>query len=243
MEINKDKMAKQLTLGFDKRVFDFRKYPCADVAMVPACYFPQKSSDSYKPVEDCLIEVLISDLTKPIINPGKVPKNWDLRKMDLTHFNKNTLEDIYYGTWNLWVPTEMLDIVNPAEFVGNCLAAGILKRYNGHKANEQIPKGSFSELVKYMNRVAYSNPVFAANSRNFKRRFSANPGDQEKRLGDLSGEVKRDFCRSFWRDYRASKDEQPNDPDAFYDPISRQGYIDRIYSHFKRRYEKEHPKL
>jgi len=230
-------MAKQLTLGFvGGLISDLARYPCADViASVP--YFPQRDSDSYKPVQDEVIEV-----PKPSLVVPKVPGNWDLRKKDLINFSRSTLEDVFYGIHNLWVPTQMLDLENPDEIIANYLAAGVLKRYNGHKVNDNIPKGSFSELIKYMNRVAYSNPVFAANSHNFKRRFSANPGEQVERLAGLSGEVKRQFCRSFYRSYIASDKEEPKNYEAFYDPSFRHGYMDRIYQHFKGRFEREHTK-
>lgn len=170
-----------------------------------------------------------------------IPNIWGLRKEDLEHFDRSTLEDIFYGTRNLWVPTEMLDLENPSEIAANYLAAGVLKRYNAHKHNPNLPVGSFSMLVKFMNSVAYSSLVFRRNSRLFKTRFPITSRQQETRLADLSGEVKRNFCASFWRDYKASTREEPYDSEAFYDPDSWKSYVNMIHKHFKRRFEREHP--
>lgn len=210
---------KQLALGFDETAEDLSTYPCANMQWL------HYSKTGIEPQKPQLV----------------IPKIWGLRKNDLEHFDKSTLEDMFYGTRNLWVPTEMLDLENPVEIIANYLAAGVLKRYNNHKNNENIPKGSFSELVKYMNSVAYSNPVFRGNFRLFKLRFPATTGQQESRLACLPGEIKRKFCSSFWRDYNPSDQEQP-DIGAYRDPESRNSYINLIYQHFKTRFEREHPK-
>jgi len=233
---------RQLGFEFGERVFQFgedKRSVGGDTAIVPPHYLTPADLGNCQYVGEGLVEAPVTQIVTPKL---VVPKYWDLRKMDLSHFSKYTLEDIYYGTWNLSIPTEMLDVQNPSEFIGNCLAAGLLKRYNSHRSNESIPRGSFSGLVKYMNKIAYSNPIFARNSHYFKRRFSALPGEQEKRLEDLPGNVKREFYASFAKPYRASKDEQPEDPYAFKDPHSRQGYIDGIFSYFQRRFESGHSK-
>lgn len=159
-----------------------------------------------------------------------VPKNWGIRKVDFQKLSKNTLEQIYYGAGNLWVPTEMLDLEHPEEIVANYLGAGALKRYNAHLSNEQIPKRSFSELVKFMNRAAYDGFIdFAKQSHSYKRReFPI--AEQSNRLALLSREVKGKFCASFWKGYKSPE----------YDPRTRNGYVDAIYRHFENRFKREH---
>ncbi len=206
---------KQLDFEFNDNSLT---YPCADMQWL-----------QYSPIE--------VETQKPQV---VVSKLWDIRKLDLERFDGDTLEDIFYGVHNLWVPTQMLDIENPAEIIANYLACGILKRNNAHKNNDGIPRGSFSELVKYMNNIAYSYPIFLRKYREFRTRFPATPGKQEERLAGLDGEVKRKFCASFWRNYTPSRREEPNNPEAFHDPMNQRGYVNFVYRHLRRRFEREH---
>ncbi len=210
-----DKAQKQLDFEFNDCSLI---YPCADMQWLQ---YSMKETEAKQSQE-------------------VVPKLWDIRKLDLGRFDRDTLEDIFYGVHNLWVPTQMLGIENPAEIVANYLACGVLKRYNSHKNNESIPRGSFSGLVKYMNSIAYSYPIFLRKHREFRTRFPATPGKQEERLAGLSGEVKRKFCASFWRNYNPSTREEPENPQAFYDPMTQSGYVNFVYQHLKRRFEREH---
>lgn len=171
----------------------------------------------------------------------KVPRLWGVQKQHLKRLNKDTLENIFYGSWNLWVPGDMLDLENPFEILANYLAAGILKRYDGHLGREDIPRGHFSDLVKFMNEIAYGYRNFTRALQSFRssNRFSVNPGDQERRLDSLDGQIKRQFCASFFRKYRASKREEPENPDSFYDPNNKDNYVDRIYEHLAGRFGRE----
>ncbi|MEM0465555.1 MAG: hypothetical protein QXW97_02530 [Candidatus Pacearchaeota archaeon] len=217
-----------------ERLIDLLFYPCADVRM---------STE----------EEIISKYGRSVLNSIhrqfarknehyeelKIPRNWGIRKKDLECLKKETIEDIFYGTRNLYVPTEILDLEHPMEIIANYLAAGNLKRYNAHLNNEKIPRESFSELIKFMNRVAYSYLDFAKHSHSYKKR-KFKISKQSDRLSRLPNDVKRKFCISFWKKYIPSNIEAPNNYEAFYDPLSFNGRIDFIMSYISGRFEKEH---
>lgn len=189
------------------------------------------------------IERIYESLKAKGLAPGeiKVPKNWDIRKKDIKNLNRggfslSPLESIYYGIHNLFVPNEMMDLENPSEIFANYLGAGVLKRNNFHLSNDNIPGKSFSDLVKYINNVAYGNIIFAKFSHELENRFPTTSGFQEKRLSHLSGDVKRRFCKSFVSKYNPSNREEPNNPGAFLDPLKWNQYIEGIYRYFSRRF-------
>lgn len=172
----------------------------------------------------------------------KVPKNWGIQKKDLQKLKAggisySPIQGMFVGIHNLYVPDVMLDVENPAEILAQYYAAGILKQSNQHINNESIPRTSFSELAKYLNQVAYSNPVFAKHSHSLKRRFSVNPGDLQERLSGLDGSVKRDFFRSFFGYYNASDFEVGPRYQKFHDPRNPNKYVEQIYDYFSRRFE------
>ncbi len=206
-------------------------------------YNPEDNEDLELDIERCEADRSYSLLKREGREPGKliVPKNWDIRKNDISllkigGISLSPLEDVYYGIHNLFVPSEILDLENPSEIIANYLGAGILKKHNAQLVNGDIPKGSFSDLVQYMNSVAYNNPIFAKYSHESKNRFPATSGFQKKRLSHLTGDVKRRFCKSFFSKYRASNREEPNNPEAFLDPLNWNKYVEGIYQHFKRRF-------
>lgn len=176
--------------------------------------------------------------------PGAIPLNWGIRKRDIQLLRRGNLttcplEDIFYGTRNLVIPTEVKDVSNSSEIIGIYLAVGILKRHNYHKSNDQIPRKHFSDLVNHMNQIAYDNPIFRRESHNFKQTFSKNPGDQKERLSKLSGETKYNFCRSFWGEYKPSTRESETHG-SFIDPLKWDMYIDWTWQGIKKSYERDH---
>jgi len=176
---------------------------------------------------------------------GDIPYAWDIRKtVDLEALKYEGLRNIWYGKYNIVVPSEMLDLENPSEILANYLSAGVLKFNNNHK-KRSLPK-DFSKLVKLMNRVAFDpqrRACFLRMHTGSKKRFSTNPKDQELRLREhLSDEAKQEFVDSFYEDYRPYKGARPTDPDAFeFDPQSKRTYRDWIYAYFQNRFAQAHP--
>jgi hypothetical protein len=201
--------------------------------------FPDKSEDEH---HEQFLETVYAELVDRGRESGmvEVPNKWGLQKRYLDAFGFDNLEDIYCGTHNLWVPGEMLNLENPTEILANYLAAGKLKRCNRH-LEDDVPRDSFSKLIKFMNVHAYSRPSFIRIINGFKdtNRFPVKPGYQEKRLKSLSGEVKRQFCASFFNESKPSQREERSNPDAFYDPRTKSGYVDRIWAHIGRRFERQ----
>jgi len=176
---------------------------------------------------------------------NNVPLNWGIRKKDIESLRKGShsnspIENLFYGSRNLRIPTEIMDLSNPSEILGLYISTGALKKYNSHKSNDQIPRDSFSTLVNFMNQIAYSNPIFPGASQDFERTFSKNPGDQKRRLAEISGESKRLFCRSFWSNYLPSLREEPTHPEAFVDPQNWDSYVNFTWQGIKRSYGRAH---
>lgn len=149
--------------------------------------------------------------------PGRieVPKNWGIRKtVDLPKLTLPDLENLYYGTYNINVPSEMRDVQNPEEILANYIATGILKRNNGHK-HLNLPI-DFLDLVAKMNKHIYSGKnrsriafrkMMRGATRKPYERFPSESGDLRKRLESLNPEIKEQFVESFFSDYIPSQRE------------------------------------
>ncbi|MBW2977492.1 hypothetical protein KY331_01485 [Candidatus Woesearchaeota archaeon] len=153
-----------------------------------------------------------------------VPKLWGIRKKDLSLIAKRHLEDVFYGVYNLDIPVEMMDAMNPDEILAKYCAAGEVKRYNGHLSTG-LPT-DFLELARLLDKRGYRKIGYMVSKCN--RRFSTNKGDQEKRLRALDQSVQEAFVKEFFKAYRPSTREEPSNPNAFEDH----------HDHGKRFYEK-----
>ncbi|MBI4159381.1 hypothetical protein HY500_03945 [Candidatus Woesearchaeota archaeon] len=143
-------------------------------------------------------------------------KPYFIRQRDLDLLFYSTLEAVFYGSHNLRIPQEMLDVLNPDEGIAKFCAAGLLKRGNAH-TQINIPR-DFLLLALRMDETAYTLSDIC-NMRNKSRKtFSDAPGAQSLRLSALSQEVQQVFVDSFFRKYRPSNRESPQDPNCFYDP-------------------------
>jgi hypothetical protein len=58
---------------------------------------------------------------------------WGIRRGDINRLRDDEIEDAYTALPNLDIPEEMLDILNTDEILTRYVAAGNLKRYNGHQ--------------------------------------------------------------------------------------------------------------
>ena len=168
-----------------------------------------------------------------------------IRKKDLRNLDYYGLKAAFYGLHNLDIPIEILNNENPDEIAAKYIAAYILKRNNNHlrkpfstKTNYDLFDDSpveFNEVIRRMDDCAYR--YLRDLKENCVKKFSANSGDQLRRLGSLEDSVKRSFMDSFFKIYRPSMVEQPDNVAAFYDPNcdGRNGsvYINRIYEILK----------
>ncbi len=178
--------------------------------------------------EDLELQHMLADLEllkeKPQHKSLEVPA---LRRKDLQQLSYPALENTYYGLFNISIPQEIADVMNPDEVIAKLHASGGLKRYNRHLS---LPS-SFLELVLQMDRVSYQ---FIGNmAKQCKKPFPNKPGDQRKRLSTLDPEITQRFVTSFFRRYVPSKREDPSDPNSFYDPNidgrSKTVYVNDIY--------------
>jgi len=172
------------------------------------------------------------------ISMAEVPKLWNIRKKDLTdNLNRRRAEVLSYGIQNLRIPYEMMDVMNPDEILAKYSAAGRMKRYNRH-VGAGLPR-DFFELVREMDRVGYGEIGYMATR--CKRRFSANRGEQIKRLQALDSSVQEAFVNAFFEPYRPSTREEPSNPNAFFDypgGSSKKFYINEFYTFLKHEWEK-----
>ncbi|MFH1444864.1 MAG: hypothetical protein ABIF08_00035 [Nanoarchaeota archaeon] len=168
-----------------------------------------------------------------------VPNLWGIRKTpDLYSLNYDALENLFYGLFNIEIPSDMADLMNPDEIISKYVGSGFLKRYNGH-ISSSLPT-EFSGLVRSVDREGYSHIARMANK--CKKRFSSNPGDQIKRLEALDTYIKDAFIESFFSEYRPSNREQPENTQAFLDPNidgrSKSVYVNAVYNVLTGRWNK-----
>ncbi|MBR9704931.1 hypothetical protein GOV12_05955 [Candidatus Pacearchaeota archaeon] len=232
---------------------DLASYPCVDVYLESQ----REMKDEYgiDTREDTVFRELVDleddragaddayfELRSEGCEPGSivVPRNWGIQRKFLERLDCVTLDDIHYGKENLRVPTQMLDLENPFEILANYLATGFLKPCNRHQKDD-VPRKHFSDVVKFMNRYSYGNGVFTKSYQTFKdsNRFPVESGYQEKRLSSLSGEDKRRFCASFFKNTIPSIREEPDNPRAFFVPRTRNQKIDNIMGYFSGRFQRE----
>jgi hypothetical protein len=214
-----------------KQLRELLSYPCADMRLY---------------AEERIIQEYGRSYLNPVPRRKKVQRNWDIHKGDIELLNRGSivtcpLEDIFYGINNLFCPTDMLDVMNKGEIFAVYLGTGITKRNNRHLQGD-LPREHFSDLIKYLNNAAFQNPIFRKTFNDYKKQFTKEKGYalEQTRLSELDPKVKERFFRSFFSGYRPSNREEPDNPESFYDPMSRSIYVNRIYNHFIRRFEKEH---
>jgi len=167
---------------------------------------------------------------------AEVPRLWGIRKKDLALIAKRSLEDIYYGIYNLDIPVEMMNAMNPDEILAKYCAAGDAKRYDGHIATG-FPV-DFLELIKLLDKGGYRKMGHMAGKCN--RKFSADKGEQQKRLQALDQSVQDAFVKEFFRPYRPSTREEPSNPNAFEDhqDHSKKFYEKAVYTMLEYKWEK-----
>ena len=170
----------------------------------------------------------------------RMPKVWGIRKADLGEMLYRDLEDVFYGLHNLAMPNAMANVLNPDEILVKYLAAYRLKRGDRHLKTD-FPKRDFVEVVRVMDDEGYSQIGYMA--KGCKKRFSYKPLEQLKRLKALSDNVQGAFVDAFFEKYNPSNRQEPENPQAFYDPncdgASERVYINRIYEILKARQERE----
>jgi hypothetical protein len=202
-------------------------YPCADMRNWAERLRKSNKIKSSK-IEDRAIEII----DEP---------NFGLKLSDLRKLSKGELETIFCGTHNLNIPYNMLLLLNPKEIIAKYLAAGTFKKYNSHKSNDTTPRTHFSDLVIFLDKIAFQNLSFASNSQKFKTRYSSRPKDQQTRLKRLNGNDKQIFVASFFSDYVPSLKEDQQNPKAYYDSgFSALNYADGIYRYLKQVYDRNH---
>ena len=170
----------------------------------------------------------------------KVPKVWGIRKADLGEMLYRDLEDVFYGLHNLAMPNAMANVLNPDEILVKYVAAYRMKRGDRH-LRTGFPKRDFVEVVRAMDDEGYSQISYM--TKGCKKRFSCNPLGQLKRLEALSDNVRGAFVDAFFEKYNPSSRQEPENPQAFYDPncdgASERVYVNRIYDILKARQERE----
>ena len=154
-----------------------------------------------------------------------------------------TLQSTFYGTWNLDIPTEMLDIFNPDEIIARTSAAADLKRRNKHLEGN-MPTDCYG-LINLLDKSGYK---YAGRLRSVcKRPYSRKKGELKKAIEGLDASVQQAFVDSFYRPYRPSNTEAPTNPKAFADPNidgrSKRVYAERIYLHFESKWVREKERI
>ena len=184
---------------------------------------------------------LFSEAVRRSVASERVPKVWDVRVKDLESLSYSDLKKIFYGIHNLDVPNEILDLENPAEILAKYFAADHLKRDNYHR-RLAIP-AEFLGLIRYLNKSARGSFGVRGLMRDCKTRFDLVDSPEEERLYGLDEEIKRSFVESFFEDYRPSNGEEPDNPEAFYDPNidveDKRVYARRIYQFLKQKQREE----
>jgi len=179
------------------------------------------------------LDILLQEDTDcPKISPkSRTSKINKLRKKDLQQLSYPVLENIFYGFHNILIPQEMADIMNPDEAISKIHASRPFKKYNQHLT---LPT-DFLELISLMDRTSY--PLIGNMAKQCKKPFSNKRGDQIARLSTLDSETQKLFLDSFFAEYRSSNKEQPDNPNAFYDPNidgrSKTVYINALYNFLK----------
>lgn len=180
-----------------------------------------------------------AELFLPLDNVVKnIPRVWGIRRSDLDSLPYRNLRSAFIGVYNLIIPYQMMDVMNPDEIMAKYIAAGEEKPGNRHRAQRagDIFSHDFLTLIREMDDIAY--PLGQVE---WQRRFSGRQYSQKARLEKLDSSVRETFVNSFFSDYRPlnSENGQRENPDAISDPNidgrSSRVYTSRIYNYLRNR--------
>jgi hypothetical protein len=186
--------------------------------------------------EQGLADLVVSEMRKSPRERG-IPQNFGIRRKDLEVLGYKALKHIFYGTRNINIPDEMLEIMNPDEILAKYYSAGMMKSNNNHLREPQ-PE-DFVTLTREMDRKAYR--MIGVMARDAKKRLSHGNLEQRARLDSLQENVKQAFVESFHEQYNPSIRESMYHPKAFYDRnidgASREVYVTDIYRFFEHKWK------
>ena len=162
----------------------------------------------------------------PIIFPNGGDRLWRIRRLDIEAVSKlrrgpQALSLWFGGLHNIAIPSELMDVLNPAEIAAIYIGAPLLKRDNRHPSAR-----NFGETVRALDDFGYP---YIGGYDEWKTRFPTTSGSQIERLDRLPDDAKEAFLGSFRAPYRPSDADFPADMRAYHDPCDRIAYVTGIY--------------
>ncbi|MDO8642721.1 MAG: hypothetical protein Q7R76_03995 [Candidatus Woesearchaeota archaeon] len=154
-----------------------------------------------------------------------VPPQFGIRRSDIERFGYPVLESLFHGMHAIALAPEVMERMNPDEILAKYYGAADFR----HR-NQPVTTNSFSTLMKLLDGLAYRSPGFRSGVRGVQRRFSAKPGEQQKRLADIEQRVKQEVVASFFSP--VPKYYNPN-----CDGRDREVYIDSLFRRLKETHE------
>ena len=129
---------------------------------------------------------------------------FDILKKNLEDLPFDLQLSLFYGIHNLKIDPQILGVINPSEIVAKYIGARHLKKRNAHLVQNERGEFvtptvilDFPQLIRKLDGMGYQ--ALRGTTKDWKKPFGTNPGQQVQRLGCIDDAVKSSLMASFFR--------------------------------------------